>query len=91
MRLFTSFEKTGDVQAVNNKLTSNAMPAPASDKFAKASNYAGPRVERAAKSSPVAADQLSKKASSVLPIPLWLLFLAVVLPAYLVARPYLTS
>lgn len=84
MRLFTSFEKDGDVSAT---LAPGAaqMPAPSSEKFAKASTYMERRAP--AISNTPTSTAIAKK--SILPVSPGLLFLAIALPLYLIGRLYL--
>lgn len=85
MRLFTSFEKDGDLTA---ELAADAaqMPAPSSDKFAKASTYMERRTPGSASSKSTA---LPSSTKSRIPVSPGLLFLGIALPLYLIARLYL--
>jgi len=87
MRLFTSFEKDGDLSAT---LASDAaqMPAPSSEKFAKASTYMERRTP-ATTSPSTKTDSTSVARKSTLPVSPGLIFLGLALPLYLIARLYL--
>lgn len=87
MRLFTSFEKDGDLTAT---LASDAaqMPAPSSEKFAKASTYMERRSPGSSSTSTKSA-ATSSSTNSRLPVSPGLLFLGIALPLYLIARLYL--
>lgn len=87
MRLFTSFEKDGDV-AASLAPGAAAMPAPSSAQFSKAATYMerrAPGSSTATKTRNAAQDVAVKSKRLVSP---WMIFFGVVLPVYLIVRKY---
>ena len=84
MRLFTSFEKDGDVAA---SLAPGAaqMPAPSSHRFSQAATYMERRAPNSVKEAVQMGPVRPSKKRMVSP---WMIFFGVVLPVYLVVRKY---